>query len=219
MKKVLLGTSNYAQEIKSHVDLYVTRGKHNEASSRRKLDPIEKNVWGTGNLLAFFFKGVSNFDAQNPVIGSLLREINLEKKKITSDLISKAPQINDVISRRRFENLRKTGTPWLATIAHQPTAPPLSPEPTAPLLSPTENLPPPPPYSLFARKDVFTGTDATPGEQVMSEIERVIEKEKTETEEVIPDNPLLQYFEGINEVLDMSYQLQKEKEELELETF
>ena len=53
----------------------------------------------------------------------------------------------------------------------------------------------------------------------MSEIERVIEKEKTETEEVIPDNPLLQYFEGINEVLDMSYQLQKEKEELELETF
>ena len=114
MKKFLLGTSNYAQEIQSHIDLYVTTGKHNEASSRRKLDPIEKNVWGTGNLLAFFFKGVSNFDAQNPIIGSLLREINLEKKKITSDLISKAPQINDVISRRRFENLRKTDEPYNA---------------------------------------------------------------------------------------------------------
>ena len=69
------------------------------------------------------------------------------------------------------------------------------------------------------RKDVSAGTDATPGEHVMSEIERVIEKEKTETEEVILDNPLLQYFEGINEVLDMSYQLHKEKEELEVETF
>ena len=53
----------------------------------------------------------------------------------------------------------------------------------------------------------------------MYEIERVIEKEKTETEEVIPDDPLLKYFEGINEVLDMNYQLQKEKDELELEKF
>ena len=101
----------------------------------------------------------------------------------------------------------------------QPTAPPLSPEPTAPLPSPTENLPPPPPYSLFTRKDASTGTAATPGEQVMSEIERVIEKEKTEAEEVIPDDPLLHYFQGINEVLDMNYQLQKEKYELEFEKF
>ena len=75
---------------------------------------IGKNVWRTGNSLALLFKGVSNFDAQNPVIGSLLREIDSEKKKITSDLISKAPQINDVILRRMFENLRKTDEPYNA---------------------------------------------------------------------------------------------------------
>ena len=72
---------------------------------------------------------------------------------------------------------------------------------------------------MFVRKDASTGTAATPGEQVMYEIERVIEKEKTETEEVISDDPLLKYFEGINEVLDMNYQLQKKKDELELEKF
>ena len=80
-KNFLLCTSNYAQEIQSDIDLYVTRGRQNEASFRQKLDTIEKNVWRTENLLALLFKDVSNFDAQNPVIGSLLREIDLEKKK------------------------------------------------------------------------------------------------------------------------------------------
>ena len=77
----LLDTSNYGQEIQSDIDLYVTRGKHNKASFRKKLDPIEKNVWRTENPLALLLGYVSNFDAQNPVIGSLLREIDLEKKR------------------------------------------------------------------------------------------------------------------------------------------
>ena len=103
----------------------------------------------------------------------------------------------------------------------RPTAPPLSPvQPTAPPL-PQENnqLPPPPPYNLFSRKDASTETSVAPGEQVMSETEQVIEKEKTEREEVIPDDPLLQCFDVINDVLHMNYQLQKEKEELELQAF
>ena len=82
----------------------------------------------------------------------------------------------------------------------RPIAPPLSPPPppVEPSAPPLEKLHPPPPYYHFAKKDVSTGTAATPDEQVMSEIERVIEKEKTEREEVIPGDPLLQYFEGIN---------------------
>ena len=42
VKNFLLGTTDYAQEIQSDIDLYVTRGKHNEAGFRRKLGPIEK---------------------------------------------------------------------------------------------------------------------------------------------------------------------------------
>ena len=81
VKDFLLRTSDYAKDIQSDIDLYVTRGRHNEASFRRKLDPIEKIVWRTENPLALLFEDVSNFDAQNTVIGSLLRETDLQKKR------------------------------------------------------------------------------------------------------------------------------------------
>ena len=44
VKNFLLATVEYGEEIQSDIDLYLTRGKHNEASLRRKLDPVEKNV-------------------------------------------------------------------------------------------------------------------------------------------------------------------------------
>ena len=84
IKNFLQGTSEYARDIQSDIDLYVTRGRHNQASFRCKLDPIEKNVWRTENPLALLFKDVANFDAQNPIIGSLLREIDLGKNKANS---------------------------------------------------------------------------------------------------------------------------------------
>ena len=80
IKSFLLGTSDYARGIQSDIELYVTRGRHNQGSFRYKLDPIEKSVWRTENLLALLLKDVANFDVQNPVIGSLLREIDLEKE-------------------------------------------------------------------------------------------------------------------------------------------
>ena len=92
-----------------------------------------------------------------------------------------------------------------------PTAPPLD-ENVVPTV-------PSPPYSLFIKKDASTGTSATPGEQVMSEIERVIEKEKEENEVDVPDDPLLEYFKRINDVLEENCRLQKENDQLELERF
>ena len=58
IKYFLLGTSDYAREIQSDIDLYVTRGRHNEASFRCKLDPIEKGMWRTENPLTLLFKEV-----------------------------------------------------------------------------------------------------------------------------------------------------------------
>ena len=108
IKNFLLGTSHYARGIQSDIDLYVTRGRHNQASFRRKLDPIEKSVWRTEKSLALLFKDVANFDAQNPVIGSLLIEIDLGKNKTKSSLMSTAPDINDTILLHRFKKLKKT---------------------------------------------------------------------------------------------------------------
>ena len=111
IKNFLLGTNDYARGIQSDIELYVTRGRHNQASFRSKLDRIEKSIWRTENPLALLFKDVANFDAQNPVIGSLLREIDSGKRSTNSDLIkkllSKAPGINDTILLQRFKNLKK----------------------------------------------------------------------------------------------------------------
>ena len=57
-------------------------------------------------------KDVANFDVQNPVIGSLLREIDLGKRSTNCDLIkkslSKSPGINDTILLQRFKKIKET---------------------------------------------------------------------------------------------------------------
>ena len=54
------------------------------------------------------FKDAANFDAQNPIISSLLREIDLGKNKTKSSLISTAPDINDTILLQRFKKFKET---------------------------------------------------------------------------------------------------------------
>ena len=68
-------------------------------------------MWRTENPLALLFKDNATFDAQNPIIGSLLREIDLAKKSTNSGLIkktlSKAPDINDTILIQIFKKLKE----------------------------------------------------------------------------------------------------------------
>ena len=42
VKNFLLEISGYAKDIRSDIDLYVTRGRHNEATFRRKLDLLKR---------------------------------------------------------------------------------------------------------------------------------------------------------------------------------
>ena len=44
VQNFLLGTGEYANDIQSDIDLFVTNGRFNEASIRHKLDPIVKSV-------------------------------------------------------------------------------------------------------------------------------------------------------------------------------
>ena len=55
----------------------------------------------------------------------------------------------------------------------------------------------------------------------MSEIEKVIEKEKTKEQEneITPSDPLLEYFKNADEILNDNFILEKEKNEAELENF
>ena len=70
---------------------YVTRDRINDATFRQKLDPISKNILRRQNPLELVFEDISTFDAENPIVGSLLREIEFNKNLIDSDFIKSFP--------------------------------------------------------------------------------------------------------------------------------
>ena len=69
----------------------LTRDRINNASFRQRLDPISKNIIRRQNPLELVFEDISNLDAENPIIGSLLRDLNVKKKALASDLVKNAP--------------------------------------------------------------------------------------------------------------------------------
>ena len=96
------------RDINNH---YVTRYRINSASFRQKLDPIPINILRRQNHLEFVFQEISNFDAENSIIGFLLQEHDLGKKDTASHLIKKAPNLpgNDFVIQNRLNKLRNGG--------------------------------------------------------------------------------------------------------------
>ena len=81
VQKYILATSDFAKSIQTDINHYVTRDRINDTSFRQRLDPINKNILRRQNLLELVFEDISTFDAENPIVGSLLREIDIKKKK------------------------------------------------------------------------------------------------------------------------------------------
>ena len=81
VKKYLLARSAFGEEIQGETDFYVTNSRPNDASFRRKLNLISENIIKNQNRIELLFKGIKHFDVQNPVIGSLIREVNIGKKR------------------------------------------------------------------------------------------------------------------------------------------
>ena len=79
VQKYILVTSDFAKSIQTDINHYVTRDRTNDASFRQKLDPISENILRKQNLLELVFEDISTFDTENPIVGSLLREIDLKK--------------------------------------------------------------------------------------------------------------------------------------------
>ena len=143
VQKYILATSDFAKRMQYDINHYVTRDRINNASFRQKLDPISKNILRRQNPLELVFEDISTFDAENPIIGSLLRELDVKKKVLASDLIKGAPTPpgKDPEIQKRLDRLRDS----------QETGPSnnLSPPPSPPSFSPPPGLfiaPPPPPF-------------------------------------------------------------------------
>ena len=75
---------NVQKYILGNSDFYLTRDKISNASFRQRLDPISKNILRRQNPLELIFEDISIFDTENPIDGSLLRELDVGKKdKVT----------------------------------------------------------------------------------------------------------------------------------------
>ena len=82
VQKYILATSDFAKSIQTDINHYVTRDRINNASFRQRLDPISKNILRRQNPLELVCEDISTFDAENPIVESLLREFNIKKKTI-----------------------------------------------------------------------------------------------------------------------------------------
>ena len=108
VQKYILTTSDFAKSMQTDINHYVTRDRINDASFRQKLDPISKNILRRQNPLELVFEDISTFDAENPIVGSLLREIELKKKQTDSDFIKSIPSHpgKEFEIKKRLDKLR-----------------------------------------------------------------------------------------------------------------
>ena len=165
VQKYLLATSDFAKGMQDDINLYVMRDKINNASFRQKLDPISKNIFRRQYPLKLVFQDTSTFDAQNPVVGSLLKELDIGKKDLASNLVKKAPKpglTNDIqkgLDALRGDNFfnNKNNNNFLP-----PPSPPainnfiLPPKPPPPRTFNNLNLPPSPLLPTFKQPSLPT---------------------------------------------------------------
>ena len=80
VQKYILATSDFAKGIQTDINHYLKRDRIDNASFRQKLDPICKNISRRQDPLELFFEDISTFDVENPIVGSLFRELEVGKK-------------------------------------------------------------------------------------------------------------------------------------------
>ena len=87
IQKYILATSHFAKGMQTDINHYVTRDRINNASFRQKLDPISKNIIRRQNPLELVFEDISTFDAENAIVGSLLKELQSFKKYLRQTMV------------------------------------------------------------------------------------------------------------------------------------
>ena len=91
----------------------MAKDRINNMSFRQTLDPLSKNIIRRQNPLELVFEDISTFDAENPIVGSLLKELFVGKKYIASELMKKTlrPPVVNFATRKRFKKLKNRPEP------------------------------------------------------------------------------------------------------------
>ena len=145
LQAYLLATEDLNRTIEDSLQLVVTHGKLNDATA---VSTFPKETTQNDNPLDLVYREQAKFDVQNPIIGSLLKQIN--RGRLTEENIKKAlsgaPDAKTLDVEDRFRNIFEKEKPKDKGVPpDQPSdddddddgrSPPGSPIPSPPLLSP-----------------------------------------------------------------------------------
>ena len=112
LQKYLLATENLNNTIEESLQLAVSHGKLNDETAVRHVserdDPKYNYFRKNDNPLDVVYREQTKFDVQNPIIGSLLKQINKGKAptyKETKKILDKAPNPKDLDLQDRFDKI------------------------------------------------------------------------------------------------------------------
>ena len=127
--------------MQNDINHYVTCDRFRNVSFRQRLDLISKNIFWQQKTFKLIFEKTSFFEAQSPVVGSLLWELDIGKKDQASEFIKKAPRPGVYLDiQKRLEALRKDNNKFNNNSDGSPL-----PGPSPPTFN---NFVPPPQYPL-----------------------------------------------------------------------
>ena len=78
-RNYLLATGDIGKSIQENLKSVVTDGKLNDAIIRHALNTKDKHILANPNPLQVTFKDIKKFNAQNPMIGKVLTQIETSK--------------------------------------------------------------------------------------------------------------------------------------------
>ena len=106
LQKHILPTSDFAKGMQTDINHYVAKDRINNASFRQKLVLTSKNIIDKIHLLVF--EDISIFNAENPIADSLLKKLDVGKKRHchwTYKKSTKRLSGKDFAIRKRLEKL------------------------------------------------------------------------------------------------------------------
>ena len=108
LQKYLLATGLMQDTIQENLNMKVTDGSFNNASIRRTLDTKYPSMMKKSNPIDAVFKDKTKFDVQNPIVGSLIAQVqeNQARERAYMKQLSQAPSITDINIGNRLKKLR-----------------------------------------------------------------------------------------------------------------
>ena len=154
LQKYLLATDLMQDTIQENLNIIVTNGSFNNVFIRIEMDTKYPSVMKKSNPINVVFKDEAKFDVQNPVVGSLIAQVQENKKKEREYLkqLSKVPSITDINIGKRLRELKDFNKGRVNDNNYDDDnddedGPGVSPTPPPPLLRTPGDLFPTPPYT------------------------------------------------------------------------